>query len=110
MKHKATFIAIFILGLSCPLVAQTQGDNSQYDKKGKLGKSGLAIVVKNGKVGFVDKDDKVVIPLFMTMRVASGMRETTSTNGTTNRLQATGNRQQPWRSSSFDSNFYFNLK
>lgn len=24
--------------------------------------------------------------------------------------QATGNRQQPWRSSSFDSDFYFNLK
>lgn len=59
MKH-AAYIAIFILGLFCPLVAQAQ---SQYDKKGELGESGLAMVVKNGKVGFVDKDDKVVIPL-----------------------------------------------
>ncbi len=60
MKHAAAYIAILILGLFCPLVAQAQ---SQYDKKGELGKSGLAMVVKNGKVGFVDKDDKMVIPL-----------------------------------------------
>lgn len=34
---------MLIFGLFCPLVAQAQGGNGQFDKKGELGESGNGI-------------------------------------------------------------------